>query len=212
MSNIGSSNPQIRNTIFWGNTGIGAQIFIENSVVSTPNLSNSIVQDGCPEGSTCTNVIDTDPLLATLGNYGGYTQTIPLQAGSSAIDTGNNAICPATDQRGVARPQGAHCDIGAFERIASVAVTIGGVPQGSYNLFSGQSTRASYAVNNGPVNVTSPIGMPIIASMRVAYNNGTAWTSFSEVMGLPANRATTAYWFPWYNNLDLNTQVRFAVP
>ena len=48
--------------------------------------------------------------------------------------------------------------------------------------------------------------------MRVAYNNGTAWTNFSEVMGMPANQLTTAYWFPWYNNLGLNTQVRFGVP
>jgi hypothetical protein len=44
----------------------------------------------------------------------------------------------------------------------------------------------------------------------VSLNNGTAWTSFSEALGLPANQVTTAYWFPWYNNLDLNTQIRFA--
>src|SRR5690606_38443502 len=27
----------------------------------------------------------------------------------------DDASCPATDQRGVTRPQGAHCDIGAYE-------------------------------------------------------------------------------------------------
>jgi hypothetical protein len=65
-------------------------------------------------------------LLGALGNYGGSTQAIPLQAGSSAIDAGNDTICQAAvgapnygagglDQRGVARPQGAHCDIGAYE-------------------------------------------------------------------------------------------------
>jgi hypothetical protein len=77
-------------------------------------VSDSVVQDGCPAGITCTNIIIADPRLGTLGNYGGSTQTIPLLPGSSAIDTGNNTICPATDQRGVVRPQGA-CDIGAFE-------------------------------------------------------------------------------------------------
>jgi hypothetical protein len=46
---------------------------------------------------------------------GGYTQTIPLLPGSSAIETGNNATCAAADQRGITRPQGAHCDIGAYE-------------------------------------------------------------------------------------------------
>ena len=38
-----------------------------------------------------------------------------LLSGSTAIDAGDDAACPATDQRGVARPKGAHCDIGAFE-------------------------------------------------------------------------------------------------
>ncbi len=40
-----------------------------------------------------------------------------LQAGSAAIDAGNDVNCPSTDQRGVPRPQGAHCDIGAYEAI-----------------------------------------------------------------------------------------------
>jgi predicted outer membrane repeat protein len=80
---INSSNSTIRNTIFWGNTATsgGAQIY-NNS--STPILSNSVVQGGCPAGSTCTNIITANPHLGTLGNYGGFTQTIPLLAGSSA--------------------------------------------------------------------------------------------------------------------------------
>jgi hypothetical protein len=116
MSNLGTSSPQIRNTIFWGNTGIGgAQIYIENSAVSHTSVSYGVVQAGCPDGVACTGVLATDPLLGMLGNYGGLTQTIRLLAGSSAIDTGNDAVCPLTDQRGVARPQGSHCDIGAYE-------------------------------------------------------------------------------------------------
>jgi hypothetical protein len=35
--------------------------------------------------------------------------------GSPAIDAGYDPICPATDLLGAIRPQGAHCDIGAFE-------------------------------------------------------------------------------------------------
>jgi hypothetical protein len=78
-------------------------------------VSDSVVQGGCPFGSKCTNIITTDPMLGALGNYGGFTQTIPLLANSSAINTGNDATCAATDQRGIARPQGAHCDIGSYE-------------------------------------------------------------------------------------------------
>jgi predicted outer membrane repeat protein len=110
MDNL-SSNLLIVNTILWGNsaTTAGAQIY-NNGGSSV--VSDSVVQGGYPGG---TNIITTDPKLGPLGNYGGFTQTIPLLPGSSAIDTGNDTICPATDQRGVARWQGAHCDIGAFE-------------------------------------------------------------------------------------------------
>ena len=38
-----------------------------------------------------------------------------LGAGSPAIDAGNDGTCASTDQRGVIRPQGSHCDIGAYE-------------------------------------------------------------------------------------------------
>jgi CSLREA domain-containing protein len=58
--------------------------------------------------------VGVDPLASVLGNNGGPTLTHALQLGSPAIDAGD-VSCPATDQRGVARPQGAACDIGAFE-------------------------------------------------------------------------------------------------
>ncbi|MEO7841640.1 MAG: M4 family metallopeptidase [Anaerolineales bacterium] len=93
----------------------------------------------------------------------------------------------------------------------TVTVTIGGAVQGSYPLAPNASTRVSYlGLDNGPVKITSSGNVPIIASMRVAYFNGTAWTSFSEMMGLPSSQLTTSYIFPWYNNLDLNSQLRFG--
>jgi hypothetical protein len=58
-------------------------------------------------------MITTDPLLGGLGYYGGFTPTVRLLPGSSAINAGS--ACPATDQRGVPRPQGGGCDIGAYE-------------------------------------------------------------------------------------------------
>ena len=122
-----SNTPQIRNTIFWGNTaGNGdAQIYNSDSN-SIPNVSDSVIEGGYAGG---TNIITADPMLGTIGNYGGFTQTIPILAGSSAIDSGNDTVCSATDQRGVTRPQGAHCDIGAFEYVfppatATVTVTV----------------------------------------------------------------------------------------
>ena len=63
---------------------------------------------------------NTNPQLGPLANNGGPTQTMALPLGSPAVD----AIPPSTpgctgttDQRGVLRPQGPGCDIGAYELI-----------------------------------------------------------------------------------------------
>ncbi len=115
-----TSYPIIYNTIFWGNTAPnGAQIF--NATAGAPIVNDSVVEGGCPALSTCTNIIITDPHLGPLGDYGGFTPTIPLMMGSSAIDalpTGTNGCGTTitTDQRGVERPQSSDCDIGAFEQ------------------------------------------------------------------------------------------------
>ena len=58
---------------------------------------------------------NANPRLGPLQNNGGPTPTHALLPGSLAIEAGTNAGCPATDQRGVSRPQGVACDIGAFE-------------------------------------------------------------------------------------------------
>jgi predicted outer membrane repeat protein len=55
-------------------------------------------------------------ILAPLANNGGPTFTHALVTGSPAIDAVPVLNCPSDDQRGVSRPQGAQCDIGAFEK------------------------------------------------------------------------------------------------
>jgi hypothetical protein len=71
--------------------------------------------------------VSTNPLLAGLAGNGGPTETLALSPGSPAIDAGD-AGCPATDQREVTRPQGAACDIGAFELQTPVPPGAGGGP------------------------------------------------------------------------------------
>ena len=96
----------------------------------------------------------------------------------------------------------------------TVTVTIGGVVKGSYPLLPNASQRVSYTLDGGPVVIQSTGGVPIIASERVAYFDPvlSQWTSFAEMMGLPKEQLTTSYLFPWYNNADLNTQLRFGAP
>jgi hypothetical protein len=96
---------------------------------------------------------------------------------------------------------------------ASVRIYIGGVEmQGSpFALLAGESTRKSFAnVNNGPVQIVSDV--PIVAAERVLYKVNNIPTSFSEMMGLPDQWLSTSYYLPWYNNVDLDTQLRFGVP
>jgi hypothetical protein len=70
---------------------------------------------------------NVDPRLGPLAANGGPTLTQALLPGSPAIDAvpATGAGCPATDQRGVSRPQGPACDIGAFE-VAVPAPPAGG--------------------------------------------------------------------------------------
>jgi hypothetical protein len=96
----------------------GGTVTVTNTIVAG-NSGGDIT--GAYTGSH--NLIGGTPLLGTLGSYGGPTPTIPLLPGSPAIDAGDDATCAQTgsgkvnglDQRGITRPQGAHCDIGAFE-------------------------------------------------------------------------------------------------
>ena len=97
------------------------------------------LEDGSSCGfSAATSKSNTNPLLGTLGNYGGSTQTFPLLPGSPAIDAGVSATCAAAvgspdygaggqDQRGVTRPSA--CDIGAFESQGFTLGSLTGAPQ-----------------------------------------------------------------------------------
>jgi len=70
---------------------------------------------GCTGFDRPTDLLTANPKIGTLGSNGGPTRTIPLKPASPAADAGGMK-CPKVDQRGVPRPQGPRCDIGAFER------------------------------------------------------------------------------------------------
>ena len=77
------------------------------------NIGN-FIQDG-----SCSPAVRGNPMLGELVvPVDGSPAYFPLLAGSPAIDAADDDYCPATDQIGVARPQGAGCDIGAIEYVA----------------------------------------------------------------------------------------------
>jgi beta-glucanase (GH16 family) len=103
---------KLTNTIISGNQWYACDHWTGANILISGG--NNLVQD-----DTCNPVasdkIGVNPLLGALADNGGPTLTHALLAGSPAIDAANDAVCPATDQRAVARPQGPHCDIGAYE-------------------------------------------------------------------------------------------------
>jgi CSLREA domain-containing protein len=103
----------------------GGALTLQNTLVAnSPSGANCFLSGSVTDGggnlswpdASCPG-INQDPLLdpAGLQENGGSTQTIALEPGSPAIDAAVLANCPSTDQRGVLRPQGDGCDIGAFE-------------------------------------------------------------------------------------------------
>ena len=68
-----------------------------------------------------TDLPSTDPVLGALADNGGPTPSAlpgPTSPAIDAIPVGTPDLCPAlgTDQRGVTRPVGTACDIGAVEQ------------------------------------------------------------------------------------------------
>ncbi len=115
----------LANSIVAGNTDAGGQA--PDCAVAVTSQGHNLIGDttGCTvDGDATGNITGRDPLLGPLADNGGLTRTHALLAGSPAIDAGDNATCPATDQRGVRRPIDgdgdgvAACDIGAFEAAA----------------------------------------------------------------------------------------------
>jgi CSLREA domain-containing protein len=139
----GFSTLTITNSTFSGNSandyyGYGGGIYrhsaggavtLYNTIIANStsggNCSGTIINGGnnidsgatCGWGSANGSMSGDDPLLGALTGSPAY---FPLNAGSPAIDAGDDAVCAnppvsGLDQRGVARPQGAHCDIGSYE-------------------------------------------------------------------------------------------------
>ncbi len=137
-----------------GASGVGGGLFAQSSTTADDmRVQNTIVASslgsGCA-GSTRSAIANGgydlshgdktcpglrgNPKLGPLADNGGPTETMAIAAGSAAIDriprrTGD---CPPTDQRGVRRPQGRACDIGAVEFAIPEITVIAPFPHASY--------------------------------------------------------------------------------
>lgn len=118
-----STRTEVLSSIISANTNTDMDFF---EGTTNPFLSGgfNLIGDGNATGAfnqTGDQINVADPGLDPLGSYGGPTQTHRLQSDSPALDAALRCPPPATDQRGVTRPQDGNadstpgCDIGSFE-------------------------------------------------------------------------------------------------
>ena len=122
------SNLNVINSILWNNTASGEpQLGTAGS--TTPNVTRSVVDDGCPSLANCSLIDASDPMLSGAGDHGGVGFTYLPDPAGSAVDAGDDTVCASApvdgvDQRGVTRPP-MGCDIGAVEyRFDSVTLNV----------------------------------------------------------------------------------------
>jgi hypothetical protein len=110
----------IEATLDMRNTIVAAN-FSDSDVDISGTLASSgynLIEDSSGgSGYATTDILDVDPMLGPLADNGGPTQTIALQPGSPAIDSGDNTDAPEFDQRGPGFPRivNGAIDIGSFE-------------------------------------------------------------------------------------------------
>ncbi len=202
------ANATLTNDTIAGNSSgaAGGTVYIEHEkATAVVTLANTIIAGGsAPSGSNCAsqgtftseghNVEDTspsqcglgapgdqvgvNPRLGTLQGNGGPAFTQALMAGSPAIDKGLNSSCPSSDERGVARPQGPACDIGAYELAPPRATT-------------GSATNVSIT----GATLTGQAANPDVqtASVFFKYGTTTAYGSQTAPQPLSASSGSTSF-------------------
>jgi uncharacterized repeat protein (TIGR01451 family) len=193
IGNFGTLN--IKSTILANGAGGNCSISQDSSFISEGyNLSDDNSCSGflIGPGDLNNTLAGLDP--QGLQDNGGPTKTIALKPGSSAIDAvpvGNGGYCTgadgveviATDQRSVSRPQGAGCDIGAFE-LSSYPAVLTITKLRNTMLALGQQ-GASYtitvtnAVTGGPTSGTVAVSEILPSGLSLVTMAGDGWSCAS---------------------------------
>jgi predicted outer membrane repeat protein len=131
--------------------------------------------------ATCSASLNGNPLLSGLGS----AATEPLDtfapfSASPLLDAANAGTCPAADERGVARPIGTGCDIGAFE---------GNLPSVTINQAAGQVDPTA----SGPILFTVIFGDPVtgFAANDIVLSGTATGTLVPVVTEIAPNDGTT---------------------
>ncbi len=164
--------------------GAGSSAAVEGSILSgAPGVSCApgvplssggpgILRGGAPGCATAgVPPSEADPVLGAPATSGLVT-VLPLLRGSAALNAGG-VFCPgsvvegaAVDERGVARPRGAGCDLGAFESAADAAVSLAASPNppsagGPFSVTATVTAAGGDALSG----LTATIALPALANL-----------------------------------------------
>jgi Ca2+-binding RTX toxin-like protein len=91
------------------------------------------------------------PKLAPLADNGGPVWTMAVPSGSPALNAGfaAGASCGGVDARGVPRPAGSRCDVGAYERVTCMGVTVDHVGTPGNDRLTGTPGRDGFLTFDG---------------------------------------------------------------
>jgi hypothetical protein len=149
-----NADVNLRNNIFEHNLGTeGCYRYTPGN--NTLMGNNNLADDGSPD---CLPTIIDDPLLGSLADNGGSTLSMALLPDSPAIDAGDDANCPASDQRGVIRPQGPNCDIGSYEYEPPAATETPAPTEEIPTPTATSTDNICIAINASVAEVYDPIG------------------------------------------------------
>ena len=207
--NNNSSTISIVNSIIASNTPTGAATLADcvgNGATVSADTNNLVTDNGTNCGLSPDST--ADPMLGALADNGGPTQTHLPQTGSPVLDAGDNASCPATDQRGANRDDGA-CDIGAVEGTVSL------IPPTSIEF---DSATATVSEDGGTVTLTLTRSGNTANAINVDYTtaDGTAtapgdYTANSNTLSFAAGVTTQTVVITINDDTDVEGDEDFSV-
>jgi hypothetical protein len=161
-----SGTASLKNTIVAGGSAANGPN-CAGKVGSAGHNLESTTPSQCGLNPAQGDLLGANPLLGPLQFNGGPTQTQALGSNvhllpgvtvsSPAIDNGDNNGCPATDQRGVPRPYGPACDIGAYEVTPPSAITGSPTSIGAHSATLTGTVTANDADASVWFQITTPV-------------------------------------------------------
>jgi CSLREA domain-containing protein len=192
--NDDNSTVNLKNSIVAGNgtNSAGPDCYNTATLIS---LDYNLVGDdsGCSLMPEVNDRVNVAPLLGDLQDNGGPTETRALLDGSPAIDAIPMGSCTdhrgrpvTTDQRGVNRPQGAACDVGAYEAVHRALhlplIVYNYTPPVTFPLYIGDAVPERDVACQGEVFYSTSVQIPGELPSGGHFYFSSQWDTLAEVV------------------------------